>query len=338
MLKAIEAKKLVNELRDAVRQWDNWVPAPEQKAAFLNEGVKPVTDDLKDVIIECCEKFQVTEIDQPAWEITLAVDVFYAEFGRWATSMAAAPEAIHPGGSSEMWDAFRDILRVADKRRPPAPPSPNVLVSQGTTPRTAALRLGWYTPDGNPDVPRINRELSAKPEDQEYDPDSWVHPREQKFFEEIRVAFEKRNEQLAEVQERMKPRSVERTPCKESWESLFELPYMTLRQIAIMKMVTEDEARAKMEDFGYTTCVEGFRRAHEGGRIRRGDKEPEWLSQHDPHDECGDDITARVIACYRDGMIKPKSIADFLAGARNLPVTVQQAGKIIKQHKEAAAA
>lgn len=336
MLKAKKAKELVGELRDAVRQWDHWIPAPEQKAAFMNEGVKPVTDELKDVIIKSCEKFQSTDIEQAAWEMTLAIDVFYAEFGRWVTSMAAAPEAIHPGGSSEMWDAFRDVLRVADKRQPPAPPPPSVLVSQGATPRTAALRLGWYTPEGSPDVPRINRELAAKPEDQEYDPSTWVHPREKKFFEEIREAFEARNQQLSEAQERMKPRTVARQPCKESWESLFELPYMTLRQISIMKMVTEDEARAKMEELGYTTCVEGFRRAHEGGRVRRGDKEPEWLSQNNPHDECGDDIQARVIACYEDGLTRPKSIADLLTGARNLPVTVRQVSEIIKRHKEAA--
>ena len=120
---------------------------------------------------------------------------------------------------------------------------------------------------------------------------------------------------------------------KEAYETLFELPYMTVRQISIMKMTSEEEVRAKADELGYVASVEGFRRAHESsGRIRRGDKEPEWLLRNDPHDECGDDIEARILACYRDGLTKAKSIADLLAGSRNLPVTVQQVSKVIKKH------
>lgn len=332
MLKKTEAYKLVFELRDAVRQWDQWNPTPEQKEMFQNEGVKPVPNSLKEAIINVGEAFQIVDIEQGAWELAMAVDKFYAEFGRWASSIAAAPDAVHPGGSIEMWETFRDLLRVADNRLPPAPPAAVILQTQGANARTIALRYGWYTPDGNADIQRVNRELAAAPEDREYDPETWVHPRERAFFENTKRKFEERCQKLQEVQARLQPRNVQRKPSKESWESLFELPYMTVRNVALLKMVTEDEVRAKADELGYVPSVEGFRRAHESGRVRRGDKEPDWLLRNDPHDECGDDIEARIMACYQDGLTKAKSIADLLAGSRNLPVTVQQVSKILKKH------
>jgi hypothetical protein len=194
------------------------------------------------------------------------------------------------------------------------------------------MRYGWLTEDGRPDTVRVNRELSATPSEREYDPDNWIHPRERKLHEQIAEKFRERCERLQKAQEKMNPRLAERQPCKESWEELFELAYMSLQQIARMKMVSEDEVRAKMDELGYVRCAEGFRRAHETGRVPRGDKDPDFLSRHNPHDEFGDDLQSRVIACFNDGL-KAKSIADLLSGSRNLPVTVQQVAKIIKDHK-----
>jgi hypothetical protein len=331
MLKAKEVKSLVFELRDAVRQWYNWNPTPDQMAAWQGQAVKPITETLNQLIVKVGTDLRVTDIEHSVWDLVLAMDQFYAEFGRWALSASVAPEAVDPSGTTEMWSAWRDVLKIADHRKPPAPPHATVLQAQGCNPRTIALRYGWMTEHGQPDIVRVNRELAASPEDREYDPDNWTHPREKKFYDELKVRFDQRNERLWRDQEKVNPRLGERQPCKESWEELFEMPYMSIRQIAIMKMVTEEEVRAKMDELGYAKCPEGFRRAHESGRVKRGDKEPEFLARNNPHDEFGDDLEGRVMACFHDGL-KAKSITDLLSGSRNLPVTVQQIARIIKEH------
>jgi hypothetical protein len=333
MLKTTQAKSLVFELRDAVRQWDSWSPTPDQMASWQGEAVKPIAETLHQLIAKVGEAFRTTRIEKGAWELALAFDRFYAEFGRWALSLSVAPDAVDPGGTPEMWSAWRGVLKVADQRKPPPPPHAVVLQSQGCNIRTIAVRFGWTNEDGQPDTARVNRELAASPEDREYDPDNWTHPRERKFYDELKIQFDERCEKLQKEQDANNPRTTKREPSKESWESLFEMPYMSIRQIALMKMVTEDDVREKMEELGYVKCAEGFRRAHESGRVKRGDKEPEFLSRHNPHDEFGDDIEARVMACMNDGL-KAKSIADLLSGARNLPVTVQQVAKIIKDNRE----
>jgi hypothetical protein len=88
-----------------------------------------------------------------------------------------------------------------------------------------------------------------------------------------------------------------------------------------------------MDELGYAKCPEGFRRAHESGRVKRGDKEPEWLSRQNPHNEFGDDIVARVMACHGDGH-KPKTICDMLNGLINAQLTTQQVHKMIKDNEK----
>lgn len=333
MLTKIEAVKLLSELRDAVREFENWQPTTEQMVKFGDRQIKPIGEALKQAIIEKCQPFQTVDIEVGARELTLAVDILYAEFSSWLVSLQAAPGAVDPSGTNEMWDAYRAVLRVLDTRKPPAPSPPHVLVTQKNYPATIARKLGWFTEDGRPDTDRVNRELAAAPADREYNPAEWVHPRDRRFAAEIDAKFQIRNERLLQTLGQSKRSSVERKPCTQSYEELARLPYITVRQIAMKKMVSEEEAARELESLGYVACPEGFRRAN-ASYVRKGDEEPDWLTRHDPHDECGEDIEARIVKCYEDGLTRPKSIADLLTGSRNLPVTAQQVGKVIKEHKK----
>ena len=332
MLTTKDAKALVFELRDTVRAWDAWNPTPEQMGSWDGKAVKPITERLREAISKVSEEFNTPDIEPGAWELALAMDVFCGEFASWMLSASIAPDAIDPGGTPEIWNAWRGVLKVADMRKPPAPPHATVLQAQGCNVATIARRYGWYTETGQPDIPRVNKELAATPAEREYDPNNWIHPREQKFYDELKVKFDQRCEKLRKEAEKYNPRLADRQPSKESWEELFELAYMSIQQIARMKMVSEDDVRAKMEELGYVKCAEGFRRAHETGRVPKGDKDPGFLSRNNPHDEFGDDLTGRVMACFQDGL-KAKSIADLLSGSRQLPVTVQQVARIIKDNK-----
>ena len=118
-----------------------------------------------------------------------------------------------------------------------------------------------------------------------------------------------------------------------SIEELAELPGISLRNISLKLQITEEEAKAQLDDLGYVKTSDGFRRANERGYRARGDRDPEWLVEHDPHDECGDNLDARIIACHQDGM-KPKHISDLLRGARDLPVTPHKAAAVIREFKK----
>lgn len=339
MLTKTEAWKLLAELRDAVNQFDRWTPTAEQMVHWSGGPVKPIGEALKQVIIKTCTPFQydskgyVAEIERGAWQVALAVDRFLAEFGAWAQSMEIAPDAVPPGGTQEMWDACRAIFAVLDTRRPPAPAPAHVLLAQGNLPATIARKYGWFTEDGRPDTDRVNRELAAAPEDREYNPETWIHPRNKQFDTEIEIAFYERKERMWRQLEADRPKRAERKPSNKTYEQLLEMRNITLKNIATIKQVSEEEAMAEITALGFVPCPEGFRRANIG-YVRKGDEEPEWLSRHDPHDECGDDVDARIRACYDDGLTRPKSIADLLSGARKLPVTAQQVARVIKEHKK----
>jgi hypothetical protein len=154
--------------------------------------------------------------------------------------------------------------------------------------------------------------------------------------DEIDRAFEDRNDRLQVELATERPPVGNREPCKESWDELAELPNITLRQISIMKRVSEDEAREKLSELGYVRYPGGYKRSGAVGRVPRGKSEPEWLEQNDPHDEC-DDLDARIIACAEDGL-KPKSIADLLTGSRGFSVTPQKVAQVLRRYKEAAPA
>lgn len=324
----------VAELRKVISEWDAWQPTPEQRVLYLGRGVKPLGEVVKDAIVELYDEVQTADVEPAAQELVLAIDRFGEEFTKWASDLQVVPEAIPPHGSDEMWDSYRALCTIADRRRPPAPAPPHVLVAQGVTIENIAVRLGWRTEDGRPDRERVNRELSATPEDRQYDPDSWLHPRELRFQKEIQQEFAERCARISLKMATQRPALKDRQPVKQSIEELAELPHMTLRQIALMKRISEDEARAQLDELGYIQTAEGFRRSNEFGRRRRGEVDPEFLLQNDPHDEHGNDIDARIIAIYEDGLKKPKSIADLLSGARNLPVTPQKAAQVIRRHRE----
>ena len=339
MLTKKQADELAAKLRDVITQWDAWQPSPEQMVLYLGRGSKPMREAVKEVFVEVGEAFRTVEIQQSAWELTLAVDKAYSEFGRWIRDYETAPEAIPPHGSDELWEEVRALWTVVDRKRPPAPPHAIELKSQGCSLSTIAMRYGWYTSDGRADQARVSKELAAQVDrsrdidDREYDPDTWVHPRERDFADQVQAAFQERCEKLSLELESVRPGMIDRKPCKESYEELAELPFMTYKQIAMMKRITEDEARQELTSLGYVKCPDGFRRAHETGRVPRGEREPEWLQQHDTHQELRT-VDDRIVAIANDGITKPKNIADLLSGKHGIQITAQKVAQVLRRHKE----
>ena len=334
-----QAFDLVAKMKQVVEGWNQWQPTPEQKIMYVGRGVKPITEPVKEVLIEVGEAFRTEDIARGARELALAVDNLFAEFSRWLNDYKVAPEAIPPYGADEMWDAYRTVLTIANRRVPPAPPHAVEMRAQGDTVNTIAMRFGWFTPEGHPDLARVNKELNARVDykegidEREYDPETWVHPRLKKQAEEIDRLFEERNERLRVEIASERPKLADRKPCEETWDELAQLPGITLRQISLMKRVTESEARTKLDELGYVKTADGFKRAGFTGRVPRGTAEPEWLEENNAHDEVGDDLDARILACAEDGM-KPKNIADLLSGARGYAVTPQKVAQVIRRAKE----
>ena len=328
-----KSKETLRNLHAVITEWEKWEPTPEQKQPYLGIGVKPVGKTVQDAITTACETFQVIDVEESAMELVMFVDTFFAEFSRWMIDLQSAPDGIHPGGSTEMWATYRDVHDNVSKKRLPVPANADLLLKQGDNPRTIAVKYGWYTDDGRPDIPRVNAELVAAPKDRQYDANTWIHPREKRFRKETKVKFTERNIILKEKLTTGQGRP-ERMPNLASISELADMPHMSLHQIAIMKMMTEDEVQVELDELGYVKTSDGFRRANERGYRKRGDRDPEWLTQHDPHDECGDDHDARIVAIYDDGLMKPKSIADLLSGAKGIAITPQKAAQVIRRHKE----
>ena len=201
----------------------------------------------------------------------------------------------------------------------------------GSDLRSIAMALGWWSAPSLPDIERVRRELVAKPEDEEYDPSTWVHPRERQRMKELKVEWDARCERMEDEFEVVNRRRAKREPCKDSVEQLANLPNMSVRQIALMKCMTEDAVRRELAFLGMVeqgNAIQTMRSKPDRN------EEAEALRDSDPHDECGTDINARIIAMYQDG-VRKKLIYKKLTMCLAVSVSPQKVARVIQDYEKA---
>jgi len=339
MLTKQQAIEAVKECQQVVKAWENWKPNEDQKLPFDNMMVKPLGDEAVSALSECVERFYTNDIHEGAWSIALLADNVRNELRRWIQDRQAAgdgtqgPLAIHPGGSSELWTAYRALLEEATRPRKPAPPSAKVQRDQGATPRSIAMSFGWKKEgfEDTWDTERVLKELKVRPEDEEYDPDTWVHPREVMKHQAIAKQWEDRCKQIETELSIVRAPRRERKARSESVEELARMPGMTVRQIAVMKCMTEDAVKKELAYLGMYLDNSGL---HEH-QPRKKALEDERLKQYDPHDECGEDTEARILAMTLDG-VKPRNIAKRLTQHLAETVTYQKVTQVLEVKDESA--
>jgi hypothetical protein len=331
---AVQAVEGCNEI---IKEWEAWQPTENEKHRYDNMMVKPLGDEPVQALSVLTEMFFTTDVAQDAWQIALAVDRVRDELRRWLSDRSAVgdgrqmPALIDPRGSAEMWRAYREVLTIAFARRRSPPPSAKIQRDQGANPSSIAKMLGWWRAPGEPDIERVMAELAAKPEDEEYDPTTWVHPRELQRHKELESEWTARCERLqSEITISKAPRR-RREAAKESVEELAHLRGMTVRQIAILKNMTEQQVQVELAHLGMYLDASGLH-DHRSTQEEKDD-EAEILRECDPHDECGPDLDARIIAMHQDGT-RAKYIYKKLSHHLAKTVSPQKVARVIKTHEQ----
>lgn len=327
----------IKSCQEIVKEWEAWKPTEDEKHRYENMMVKPLGDEVVQALSALADMFFTTEVANDAWAIAMASDKLRDELRRWLQDRAAAgdgrhmPAIIDPRGSAEIWQAYREIVAIMQAPAPKKPPSAKMQKEMGSDLRSIAMALGWWSSPNMPDIERVRRELVAKPEDEEYDPSTWVHPRERQRMKELKIEWEARCERMADEFEVVNRRRGKREPCKDSVEQLANLPNMSVRQIALMKCMTEDAVRRELAFLGMV---------EQGNTIQTMRSKPdrnedaEALRDCDPHDECGTDINARIIAMHLDG-VRRKYIHKKLTMCLATTVSPQKVARVIQDYEKA---
>lgn len=320
---------------EIIKEWEAWSPTESEKHRYDNMLVKALGDEAVQALSVLTEMFFTTDIAKDAWQIALAVDRVRDELRRWINDRVAAgdgrtmPAIVDPRGSADMWAAYRDMLILATARRKQPPARAKVQRDNGSNPRSIAMALGWWRAPEEPDIERVMKELAAKPEDEEYDPTTWVHPREAQKYKEIEAEWNARCERLeGEITIAKAPRR-RREPAKETVEELAHLRGMTVRQIATLKNMTEQQVQVELAHLGMYLDASGLHEQRSSQMEK--DSEAESLRECDPHDECGPDVDARIIAMHQDGT-RSKYISKKLTHCLGQTVSPQKVSRVINAY------
>ena len=327
----------IKSCQEIVKEWEAWKPTEDEKHRYENMMVKSLQDEPVQALSALADMFFTTEVANDVWTIAMASDKLRDELRRWLQDRSAAgdgrhqPAIIDPRGSVDMWKAYSEIVAIMQAPAPKKPPSAKMQKEMGSDLRSIAMAFGWWSAPSQPDIERVRRELVAKPEDEEYNPSTWVHPRERQKMKDLKVEWDARCERMEGEFEVVSKRRGKREPCKDSIEQLANLPSMSVRQIAIMKCMTEDAVRRELAFLGMV---------EQGNAIQimrtkpDRNEEAEALRDSDPHDECGTDINARIIAMYQDG-VRKKLIYKKLTMCLAVSVSPQKVARVIQDYEKA---
>jgi len=237
-----------------VSEWDN---APEHKVqAIIVEGrlVRPITAAVETALMSVGEFVNTCEVSEDAWGAVLALDDFWESIAKWAGDIQRTPESSDPSGGRSVWQHLslvNEALRLRSwKRVEPI----QQLVAEKVPHPTIAKIYGWITETGVPDVVKVQEEIDKPGRHLNWA--TWKHP-EQKIYESrIEKRWVERVEKFVDlkpgevfnakeyVQKQKKTSSVAPEPIEE----LALLPGITVKQIAAMKRMTEEEVRNVLVD------------------------------------------------------------------------------------------
>ncbi|MBM4089565.1 MAG: hypothetical protein FJ276_09070 [Planctomycetes bacterium] len=211
---------------------------------FNGRYVKELDAEVEQSLESLLEFVAEPEVQREAMATVRAVDAFGEIYRKWKQECLNPTSNTHPGGSKELWDAWTLVLQTTGPRRFAVPEPIEQLMSLRTPPRPeqVAKMYQWYRDDGEPDVERVHREI--KNPGREYDPETWVDPKKEAYWQEMESYFAARAARLAcgeTAGSSGKPRILHQE-ARESLEELLTLPGMTIGQIQKMKPGLTKEA------------------------------------------------------------------------------------------------
>jgi hypothetical protein len=237
-------KKIIESVNDITAKIEQWETANTESAPFVQWRGRP-TRAISELLVESFESLFVMvdtmEIEQDGHAIALAVDSFMEAYDHWAEQSELSPEEMPPGGSPEMWSAWREVVgATADKPVRRLEPIKQLLLEK-VSERQIALMYGWRQSDGSPDIEKV-REEKEKP-GTHYDPKTWVHPQDAADAADVAARWKQRQTRSdAEV-------AAQPQPAPESLDDLIRQDVPS-KQIARMLGIDVDAVRTRAAQIG----------------------------------------------------------------------------------------
>lgn len=284
-----------------------WEASDAPNTRWRGGVVQQISDAVAQAIDQVCFLCTAHNVDDDAKELILAIDRFQGEVHAWREAIELSPEAVHPGGTAEMWSTFNVLERYLETKRRRLPEPIRELMDASVSDDQICKIYGFVKNDGSSDVVMLAEE-KAKP-GTHYHPDTWVPRRERSRLDEVNREWSRRTpiEHLPIGNADVAPRQRRAAP-----ETLDELiaQGVDAEQIARMKQLTVEEVEAYAVQRGLP--LEGrFRPAksedHDEKAALSGRRAELYPKSH-PEVE---DMEERILECTIDGM-KVTDIAEAL--------------------------
>lgn len=243
MLKLKTLAAQITNANEAVRKWNETATAGLM-VEYRGQMKQALSEELVELFDELFTSASVSNVEDSAKAIVLALDDFEDQQNEWAEACQIDPEFTDPSGNREMWAAWDEVLEQLRIALTPLPqPEPiKTLKIEKVGDRQICDIYGWLDSHGNPELHKV-REETEKP-GTHYDPATWVHPSAKRRMAETSRRWSKRNRA---TKEDYAPRASIEAP--ESLEDLIRQGVPS-KQIAMMKRVAVEDVRAVAEAIG----------------------------------------------------------------------------------------
>lgn len=303
----ISRNELAEIFADVEKAIAKWEASDGPTEHWIGGPTKAISEEVEEWIDILCGFCAVTDAEDDAKAIMLALDAFATEWNAFLDAREISRDAVRPSGTPELWGRLRD-LRAAFTPRPRKLPEPirDLMEMETPTPdKQICLMYGFIAPDGSPDFIKLQEE-KRKP-GTHFDADTWVHPSEARRQAEIDAKWAARTPPAESITKAApKPRKI----AHESIEELFAQG-VDVQQIADMKDMLPEEVEAYARQHGLSTSGIAGEFAPDEAQARRNvlaAKRAETVPMSHPEIE---DMDERILACNADGM-KTKDIAEAL--------------------------
>lgn len=330
--------------------------AQSMKEDWRRSGKAEFSDKYEAKLEELYALCDAREIQPAAWPLVRVVDEHKRMYRQWQAAEQRPGGSGHPDGPPELhkkWDHGVREEKDCPKRFPRPEPIPQA-IREGTNVPQIAKTYGWWNEFGLPDTERVQRELENP--GSEYDPETWVNPRQTKYWDDLRAWYESRRERVRASKGDAISKS--KKPAPESLDVLIR-QRTNVPQILKMRPETTEEAVCRraaelgvvLEGMTHLTQYQARRAGAKAAEARaEADLQPyredgpatepapddkplsSKLSSVETYAELGEDISTRVIKMAEDGH-KAKAISTALTGQSPHPLSPGQVGKILAEHR-----
>lgn len=337
----------VQALRETVEAWQRAIPPAIPLVEWRGMQRKAVSEEVQQAADLLFELVATQDIEPTldCRRLVLAIDDFDKVFCDWAEACQRIPDKTDPSGTADVWAAYQRMLdaKLPKIFRHPEPIGALQALKPPATPAQIAKIYGWYLPSGQPDIDKVQEEITTP--GTHYNPKTWIHPGYVKEKAENDALWQQRAAKPTNGHARREAAEAARGP-REAPESIDELIThgINARQIAKMKRVTEEQVRERAAELGIPldgNLVSAFYRQtktqEDEEEIKRR-AETMRVATFNAHEELGNDLAGRVTAMAADGVTAGdivKALANAFPGLNQQRVVKIRDGA--KKEKAAAA-